>query len=82
MHTTPTSPNDVVIGATYRHYKQRRYRVLHVAYLEATLEELVIYESLNPDDLGRHWARPKADFLIHVKTESYAGPRFALEPGT
>lgn len=77
----PAGMNDVNVGATYRHYKQLRYRVLMIAVLEATEEELVIYETLYENDRARVWARPKSDFLAEVRTDTYRGPRFALESG-
>ena len=69
---------DLVIGGTYRHYKNLLYKVLAVAIHSETLEELVIYETLYDNPRGKIWARPKAMFLETVKVGRYQGPRFQL----
>jgi hypothetical protein len=67
-----------VIGGLYRHYKNKMYRVIGFARHSETLEELVYYEALYPNDLGKFWVRPKNIFLENVTVGSYSGPRFAL----
>ncbi len=74
--------NDLVIGGIYSHYKNKRYKVIGVARHSETLEEMIIYEALYPNDLGTIWVRPKAMFLEEVVVGDYRGPRFKLiEPG-
>jgi hypothetical protein len=69
---------DLVIGALYMHYKQKKYRVLGVAKHSETLEELVVYEALYENKLGKLWVRPKTMFCENVKVGDYEGPRFKL----
>ncbi len=67
---------DFVIGAQYKHYKNKLYKVTGVARHSETLEEMVIYEALYPNELGKIWVRPKKMFLENVQVDSYSGPRF------
>jgi hypothetical protein len=69
-------------GATYRHYKDKLYKVLGTVRHSESLEELVLYEALYPNSLGSLWVRPKAMFLDEVSTPTYQGPRFRLERTT
>ncbi len=57
----------------YRHYKGGNYEVLGVGRNEATLDEIVVYRSI---DNGNLWARPLLDFLATVERDGYNGPRF------
>ncbi len=70
--------NELVVGGIYNHYKNKRYRVLGVARHSESLEELVVYEALYHNELGKLWVRPKQMFLENVKLANYQGPRFAL----
>jgi hypothetical protein len=69
----------LVIGATYVHYKNKRYKVLGTARHSETLEEMVIYETLHENELGRVWVRPLTMFNEVVITPDYTGPRFRKE---
>lgn len=69
---------ELVIGGLYKHYKQKKYRVRGLARHSETLEEMVIYEALYPNQLGQVWVRPKTMFLETVRLENYEGPRFQL----
>lgn len=71
--------SEVVIGGIYRHYKNKRYRVLSLAKHTETLEDLVVYEALYENQLSTVWVRPTAMFLESISVEGYSGPRFSLE---
>ena len=69
---------DLVIGGTYRHYKNKYYRVTGLARHSETLEEVVIYEAQYENELGKVWVRPLKMFTEKIKTDTYEGPRFTL----
>lgn len=64
----------VIVGATYRHYKNQLYAVLDLAILEATNEICVIYQANYGDKLT--FIRPLADWLQTVEWQSEVLPRF------
>lgn len=66
----------LVIGGLYEHYKGKRYRVHGIVRHSETLEELVLYETLYENDLGRMWVRPKSMFLENVEINGKSIPRF------
>ncbi|MGE4134058.1 MAG: DUF1653 domain-containing protein [Bdellovibrionales bacterium] len=66
---------ELVKGATYEHYKGKRYRVIDVVRHSETLEELVLYETLYENDKGRLWVRPKGMFIENLANGT---PRFRL----
>ena len=57
----------------YRHFKGGEYEVIGIAKNSETLEDLVVYKSL---DKGGIWARPLENFLEEVDVEGQKVPRF------
>jgi ribosomal protein S18 acetylase RimI-like enzyme len=61
----------------YRHYKDKPYRYLGVAKHSESLEDVVVYECLYPNDLAILWVRPRKMFEEMVNGR----PRFEkIEP--
>ncbi len=57
--------NEMLPYGVYRHYKGGLYRVHTVAYAEASLEPMVVYESLTDSESvpqGTFWTRPLSEF--------------------
>ena len=67
--------NQLVIGGKYRHYKDKEYRVLHLATHSETGEQLVIYQALY-GEMGI-WARPLDMFLETVEVNGDTVFRFS-----
>lgn len=72
------SKRQLRIGGYYRHYKNKPYKVHGVVRHSETLEELVLYEALYPNDLGRMWVRPLEMFLSEIEPGK---DRFADDAG-
>ena len=70
------SQSELQIGSVYQHYKGKRYKVHGVVRHSETLEELVLYETLYENDLGKMWVRPKKMFLEKVEVNGELVPRF------
>lgn len=68
----------LVIGGIYEHYKGKRYKVHGVARHSEILEELVLYETLYENDLGKMWVRPKEMFLGPIMVEGRERLRFSF----
>jgi hypothetical protein len=65
-HKVRTAQEQVLIGATYQHYKTRGfYKVLHIALQEATEEPCVVYEN----SVGLIWVRNLDDWLAMVRDD-------------
>ncbi|RYZ71049.1 MAG: DUF1653 domain-containing protein [Proteobacteria bacterium] len=64
-------------GGLYRHYKNKPYKVHGVVVHSETLEKLVLYEALYPNDLGSMWVRPLDMFLSTVEVDGKTVDRFA-----
>jgi hypothetical protein len=63
-------------GQLFKHYKGQRYKFLGVVRHSETLEELVLYEALYENDLGRIWVRPKAMFFEKIQINGQWVSRF------
>ncbi|MEE3077912.1 MAG: DUF1653 domain-containing protein [Bdellovibrionota bacterium] len=66
----------IVKGGLYQHYKGMNYRLIDIVRHSETLEELVYYECLYDNDLGKLWVRPKDMFLETVTIDGKETPRF------
>jgi hypothetical protein len=60
----------------YQHYKGGQYRLITVAKLEKTLEDMVVYEPLYPDAIARAFVRPLSEFTEVIARDGYQGHRF------
>lgn len=61
---------------TYRHYKGKEYRVLHLATHSETMEQLVVYQALY--DEFQVWVRPLVMFTEKVEVDGLVIPRFTF----
>ena len=68
----------ICLNQIYRHYKGKHYKVLNVVRHSETLEELVLYDCLYENDLGKTWVRPLKMFMGHLEIDGQKIKRFAL----
>lgn len=62
----------------YQHFKGKKYKVHGLVKHSETLEDLVLYEALYENALGKMWVRPKEMFLEEVEVEGKKVPRFTF----
>lgn len=67
---------EIVKNGLYRHYKNKMYRALDIVRHSETLEEMVLYQALYENELGKLWVRPKAMFLEDIEIDGKMRPRF------
>jgi hypothetical protein len=63
MESEKVMPTHYESGQLFRHYKGKMYRYLRIFRHSETLEELVGYEALYDNELGRFWVRPREMFF-------------------
>jgi hypothetical protein len=66
----------MVSPGIYRHFKGGMYRVLGVAKHSESLEDMVVYEALYENELGKLWVRSLPRFLEEVEVDGQPVPRF------
>lgn len=65
-------------GGIYEHYKGMRYKLHFIVKHSENLEDLVVYETLYENKLGKMWVRPLGMFLENVTVNGQVKPRFRL----
>lgn len=69
------------IGAIFRHYKGKEYKILQIGLYEADLVPCVVYQGLYEcESFGKApiWIRPISQFLELVEVEGKSIARFTL----
>lgn len=70
------SENEIVPGAIYQHYKGKHYRVIGIGKHSESLEDVILYEALYDNPLGRLWCRPAFMWSELVDVQGEKVPRF------
>jgi hypothetical protein len=61
----------------YKHSKTgNMYKVFGIAKHSETLEEMVVYEALYENEIGKLWVRPKVMFLEEIELNGRKISRF------
>ncbi|WP_413295330.1 DUF1653 domain-containing protein [Bdellovibrio sp. HCB185ZH] len=66
-------------GAIYKHYKGKLYQVIGVGKHSETMEDVVLYQCLYENSLGRLWTRPLAMWNEVVDVDGRKVPRFEFQ---
>ena len=66
----------IIRGGLYQHYKGMNYKLIDIVRHSETLEELVYYECLYENDLGKLWVRRKDMLFDNVTIDGKVIPRF------
>lgn len=66
----------IVAGGIYQHYKGQKYRVIGIGRHSESLEDMVFYEALYENPLGRLWCRPLGMWSELVDFNGQQVPRF------
>ncbi len=68
------------VGAVYEHVKTgKRYKLMALAKDVHSLDELVVYEALYQNNVGKVWVRSKEEFLGEAKSpDGSFHPRFRV----
>lgn len=74
--TSSRFEKEIVTGAIYQHYKGNQYRVIGIGKHSETLEDVVLYEALYDNPLGRLWCRPVSMWSELVEVAGEKVPRF------
>lgn len=69
---------EIIPGAIYQHYKGKQYRVIGVGKHSESLEDMVLYEALYENSLGRLWCRPAYMWSEMIDVQGNKVPRFKL----
>jgi|GEM_PF-469045 len=78
MTLNPQSRKSQLFKAELRkHYKNHYYKKWGQVHHSETQEELVLYEALEPSDLGPLWVRPKEMFEESLLVDGVTRARFA-----
>lgn len=70
------SDQEIIPGAIYQHYKGKQYRVIGIGKHSESLEDVVLYEALYDNPLGRLWCRPLMMWDELVDVDGDKVPRF------
>ncbi len=67
----------VEVDAIYKHHRNKKhYRVVGVGKHRKTLEDMVFYESLYDNPVGKFWIRELDNFLEEVEVDGKKVQRF------
>lgn len=70
--------SEIVAGGIYQHYSGKQYRVIGVGHHSESLDQMVFYESLYDNSVGRLWCRPLPMWSEVVEVNGQKVPRFKL----